>query len=139
MKRFIFTLIVVVSAISMNAQTIFDTWEQRNKKTNALECTVEIYEKDGKAYGKIIEFDQPDMVCTKCTGERKDKPVVGMDILSGLSKDDDEWSGGEILNPMNGKLYACYIKLVEPDKLKIKGHLRGISVVGVSVYWHRRK
>ena len=36
-----------------------------------------------------------------------------MDILSGLTKDDDEWNGGTILDPKNGKEYKCYIKLLD--------------------------
>ena len=46
--------------------------------------------------------------------------ILGMDILSGLEKDNDEWSGGKILDPKNGKEYKCYIKLLDKNTLKIR-------------------
>jgi len=61
-----------------------------------------------------------------------------MDILTGLSKDNDEWSGGKILDPRNGKIYKCYIKLVNKNKLKIRGYI-GVSLFGKTAYWHRSK
>ena len=46
-----------------------------------------------------------------------------MDIFSGLKKEDDEWSGGKILDPKNGKVYKCYIQLENENKLKIRGYI----------------
>jgi uncharacterized protein (DUF2147 family) len=100
-----------------------------------------VYEKNGKAYAKVVEIindERRDALCTACEGEKKDKPILGLNILSGLEKDDDEWSGGEILDPRNGKVYKCYIELVKANKLKIRGYI-GVALFGKTAYWERAK
>ena len=68
--------------------------------------------------------------------KEKDKPILGMDILSGLTKDDDEWNGGTILDPKNGKEYKCYIKLLDNNTLKLRGYI-GFSLIGRTALWKR--
>lgn len=140
MKKLVFLLILFIS-FSINAQTIFGVWESRNEDTNKVDSYVEVYEKDGKAYAKIIEItdkNRQDAVCDKCEGENKNKPILGMNILTGLKKDGKEWSGGTILDPRNGKVYKCYIKLANKNKLKIRGYI-GVSLFGKTAYWYRKK
>ena len=61
-----------------------------------------------------------------------------MNILTGLSKESDEWSGGKILDPKNGKEYKCYIKLEGNNKLKLRGYF-GFAAFGRTTYWYRKK
>ena len=75
-------------------------------------------------------------VCDLCEGENKGKKILGLNILEGLKKDGNKWSGGTILDPRNGKVYKCYIELINPHKLKIRGYI-GISLLGVTAYWER--
>lgn len=140
MKKLVSLLILFIS-FSINAQTIFGVWESRNEDTNKVDSYIEVYKKDGKAYAKIIEVtdkNRQDVVCDKCEGENKDKLILGMDILTGLKKDGKEWSGGTILDPRNGKVYKCYIKLANKNKLKIRGYI-GVSLFGKTAYWYRKK
>lgn len=139
-KIFVFLLLVMLS-VTVNAQTIFGKWENRDEETNKVDSVIEVYEKDGKAYAKIVEItdkNRQNAVCDKCKGKRKNQPILGMNILSGLKKDGKEWSGGKILDPKNGKEYKCYIKLVKDDKLKIRGYI-GFSLLGRTAYWFRKK
>lgn len=140
MKKTFLTLVLFILTFSINAQTIFGKWNSKNEKTDEIDCVIEVYEKDGKAFAKVAEImndEKRDALCTACEGEKKDKPVLGLDILTGLEKDDDdEWSGGEILDPRNGKVYKCYIKLVEPNKLKLRGYI-GVALFGKTAYWER--
>ncbi|WGH75494.1 DUF2147 domain-containing protein [Tenacibaculum tangerinum] len=141
MKKPFLTLLFTFVILSVNSQTIFGTWENRNEETNKVDSVIEVYEKDGKAYAKIIEItdkNRQDAICDKCEDANKNKPILGMNILTGLSKDGNEWSGGKILDPKNGKVYECFIKLVGENKLKVRGFL-GISLFGRTVYWHRKK
>ncbi|OSY87670.1 signal peptide protein [Tenacibaculum holothuriorum] len=141
MKKTIVTLMLLTTTVVMNAQTIFGKWENRDEDTGKVDSVIEVYEKDGKAYAKIVEIsnkDRQNAVCDKCTDDRKDQKILGMDILTGLSKDDDEWSGGEILDPKKGKIYSCFIKLKGKDKLKVRGYI-GAALFGRTVYWHRKK
>jgi len=139
MKKIILTFTVFLFTITINAQTIFGKWLSTNDDTGEVDSVIEMYQKNGKAYAKVIEIKDPNRqtaVCEKCEGPNKNKPILGLEILTGLEKDDDEWSGGEILDPRNGNVYKCYIKLVKPNKLKLRGYI-GFSLLGKTKYWMR--
>lgn len=141
MRKIFSTLLILSVCFSVNAQTIFGEWENRNEETGKVDSIIEVYKKDGKAYAKIVKVTDPNRqnaVCDKCEGDRKNERILGMDILTGLSKDGDEWSGGEILDARNGKVYKCFIKLRGKDKLKVRGYI-GAAIFGRTVYWHRKK
>ena len=79
----------------------------------------------------------PNPLCTKCPDGQKDQPIIGLTILSDLTQDGDEWSGGDILYPDNGKSYSCYIKLEEKGrKLHVRDYI-GFSLFGRTQIWHR--
>lgn len=138
-KKFIVIVFLFFNVLFANAQSIFGKWNTIDNETGKIESVVEIYKKDGKAFAKIIEIvnkEDRDRLCTKCTGKNKNTPILGMVIVSGLEQDDDEWSGGKILDPKNGKYYKCYIKLVTDNKLKLRGYI-GITLLGRTEYWYR--
>lgn len=139
MKKHILTLSFLLISISVCSQTIFGKWNSFDEETNKIESVIEVYEKDGKAYAKIIEITDPERqtaTCTECKGKRKNQRILGMDILTGLKKKKDEWSGGKILDPKNGKEYKCYIKLLDNNTLKLRGYI-GISLLGRTAIWKR--
>lgn len=138
MKKILFTLLFIAVTVSINSQTIFGKWNSRSD-AGVVDSVLEVYEKNGKAYAKVVEILNParkEALCVDCEGEFKDKPILGLDILSGLEKDDDEWSGGKIIDPRNGNTYKCYIKLVKHNKLKLRGYI-GLSLFGKTAYWER--
>lgn len=138
MKKIVFLLVICFSFASVEAQTVFGKWKTKDEN-GKVESIIEIYKKDGKAYAKVVEIlnpDDRDKVCKDCKGANKNKPVLGMVIMRGLKKDDDEWSGGKILDPKNGKEYSCYIKLVNNNKLKLRGYV-GFALAGRTEYWYR--
>ena len=140
MKKSLFILLFTISS-SISSQTIFGKWENRDEETNRVDSVIEVYKKNGKAFAKIVEItdkDRQKVLCDKCGGKRKNTPILGMNILTGLSKNDNEWSGGKILDPKNGKEYKCYIKLDNSNKLKIRGYI-GFAAFGRTTYWHRKK
>ena len=84
------------------------TWKTIDDETGKPKSFVQIYEYQGKYYGKIVKLinpSEPNPKCTKCTGAYKDKPIQGMTIMWNLKKDGEEYSGGQILDPNNGKTY----------------------------------
>ena len=117
-------------------------WKTIDDDTGKPKSIVEIWERGGKVYGKILSLfrepdEDPDPLCDKCEGHRKDKRVISMTILWGLSEDGDEWSGGQILDPDNGKIYKCYIEAQDGGrKLKVRGYI-GFSLLGRTQYWHK--
>ena len=141
MTKLVLTLVILIFTINTNAQSIFGKWENISEETGVVDSVIEVYEKEGKAYAKIIAITNPkdqNSVCDKCDGNNKDKAILGMNILTGLQKKGNEWSGGKILDPKNGKVYNCFIELKGADKLKVRGYL-GVSLFGRTVYWMRQK
>lgn len=117
-------------------------WKTIDDATGKAKSLIKVWEKDGAVYGtiiKLIDPSEPDPICDKCTGKLKDKAIVGMTIMRGLKKDGDEYSGGTILDPENGKTYKVLIQVVEGGKrLKVRGYI-GISLLGRTQHWVRVK
>ena len=71
-----------------------------------------IREVNGQYEGRIEKIfpkpgDEPNPKCDKCAGVRHEQPVIGMTILWDLTKQGDEYQGGQILDPENGKHLPC--------------------------------
>ena len=140
-KKFIILFCFLASMQLSFSQTIFGKWKTVDDETGKAKGIVEIYEKDGKIYGKIIEIFEVEhrtKKCTLCEGADANKPILGLVFIKGLTKDGTEFSGGKILDPKNGKSYKCYITLEKNDKLKVRGYI-GISLFGRTQYWCRVK
>ena len=122
------TTIVIFSLVSYS-QSVEGIWKTYNDETGKLESEVKLYKKNGKIYGKIIKLykvvnGEKNPVCDLCPGYRKNKPVVGLNIITGLSRDGSEWYADEsILDPNNGEIYDCKIWLVNKNKLAVRGYL----------------
>jgi uncharacterized protein (DUF2147 family) len=115
-------------------------WTTVDDDTGKPKSVVRIWEENGKLQGSIESLilapgEDPAPKCTKCEGERKDQPIVGMVILWGLARDGAEWSGGRILDPDNGSTYKCLMEPVEGGaKLKVRGYI-GLSIIGRTQVW----
>lgn len=132
MKNLILACFVALSSVSLMAQkaTCVGKWTTIDDKTGKKKSTVELYKHDSKLYGKIIYLypreGRPDnAVCEKCTDDRKDKLLVGLQIVRGLEWDGEVWHSGTIVDPENGKIYKTKMWIDEsaPDKLNVRGYL----------------
>lgn len=131
MRTILFGLFLVIG-LSSFAQTVEGTWMTIDDETKQKKSLVKIYKKDGKIYGKIIklyrkEGEDQDPSCTKCTDDRKDKKIIGMEIIRGLEydADDKEWGKGTIMDPAKGKIYKAKIWLMKdkPKFLQVRGYV----------------
>jgi uncharacterized protein (DUF2147 family) len=118
-------------------------WKTIDDKTKQPKSIVEITEVNGELQGKVLQVLQsdegPHPVCKECDGDRKDKPVEGMVIMWGVKQDGDEWDGGKILDPKNGKVYKVKLKTIENGaKLDVHGYI-GFSLIGRSQVWERQE
>lgn len=125
--KIIVLIISSVIAFQTNAQSIVGKWKTIDDETGKPKSIVEIFMKNGKAYGKIIKLfrepgEDPDPICDDCTDYRKDQKVIGMTIITDMVQEDDEWEDGEILDPKNGKVYDCRL-WVEDGKLMVRGYI----------------
>ena len=139
MSKFCVLLLFAFFSITVNSQTIVGKWKTIDDKTGEAKSVVEVFSQSGKIYAKVVEvFDltHKNSLCQKCSGDDKNKPILGLTIIKGLSKDGSEYNSGEILDPKNGKLYKCALSLESKDKLKVRGYI-GFSLLGRTQYWHR--
>ncbi len=119
MERMILSFALAMIAWVGYAQDIKGKW-----LTEAGDAQVEIYESNGKMNGKIVWLEKgPDTKDVHNKDEKlRSRKLMGVNILSGLTKKEDKWEGGRIYNPKNGKNYKCAIWL-DGDKLKVRGYI----------------
>jgi len=100
---------------------------------------VETYVEHGILFGKVTGARPgraPDSVCTKCPGELKNKRIMGMVVIRNFHPEGDDWVGGTLVDPENGKEYKGKMWAVGNDKLSMRGFV-GISLFGRSATWIR--
>jgi uncharacterized protein (DUF2147 family) len=117
----------------------WDTISDRDGRPTAV---IEIREVNGEYQGIVrallVAATAEDSVCGRCDGQLKGARVVGMTVLWGLKPDGHGWSGGEILDPENGKTYRAKMNLADNGaKLIVRGYI-GWSLFGRSQTWVRR-
>ena len=119
-------------SISIQAQTSpVGLWKSIDDKTGEAKSHIEIYEANGKYFGKIVKLlrKEPDTICEKCPGNKKNKKLVGMVIIEDLETKDEHWKNGSILDPESGKEYGCSIWFEDgnADELQVRGkHWTGL-------------
>ncbi len=139
MKQLFTLLFFITMMTSMQSQSIIGKWKTIDDATGEAKSIVEVFSKSGKIYAKVVDILDPatkNNLCKQCSGDDKNKPILGLTIIKGLSKDGSEYNSGEILDPKNGKLYKCALTLESKDKLKVRGYI-GFSLLGRTQYWHR--
>ncbi len=138
-------LLVIVwptSDLSAQAVSAEGLWKTISDRTGKATSIVKIWIENDKLFGKVDRLfrkpgQDPNPICTKCSGARKDQPIKGLTILWELTRDEDEWNGGYILDPDNGETYRCIVKVGENgDQLHVRGYI-GFSLFGRTQVWHR--
>ncbi len=95
MKGIIAMLAIFISVTAFG-QSCIGKWVTIDDKTNKKKSIVELYRKDGKLYGKIKylyprEGREPNAKCKECTDDRKNKPLLGLQLVRGLKWDGSQW------------------------------------------------
>lgn len=137
MKNLIYLLFFGIHSL-INAQEITGKWTTYDDNTHEKKAIIEIYKSNNSYFGKIIKSytSSADKLCNKCKGTKQNKPIIGLVIIEDLKKQNNLYEEGTILDPENGKVYNCYIELIEKDKLKVRGFI-GFSLLGRTQYWKR--
>lgn len=134
----------VLIASSAFAQPISPSglWKTIDDETGKPKALVRIREVNGEMRGTIEKLfrpagDEQSPVCEKCEGELKGKPIIGMTILSGMKPDGDDFSGGQIIDPSNGKTYKSKMAMSSDGKtLAVRGYI-GLPMLGRTQTWQR--
>lgn len=122
-----------------HGQNITGKWRTFDDKTQEKKAIIEIYKDRDLYFARIVEsfVGQESTLCETCKGTRKGKPIIGLIIIEDLKKDGDAFTGGTILDPENGEVYKCHLKLMDNGTLKVRGYL-GLPLFGRTQYWMRK-
>lgn len=138
MKSIVLLILILFFQIGFS-QSVLGKWKTVDDITGKEKGIVEIFEKNGKIFGKIIEIFEKEhryRKCEKCDGDNKNKPYLGLIIINDLKKNGSCYDGGKVLDPKIGKNYRCKIYLDGNDKLIVRGYI-GIPLIGRSQTWFR--
>ncbi|WP_018612129.1 DUF2147 domain-containing protein [Segetibacter koreensis] len=135
MKKIAFLFIFVFSAYQLfaafNADAILGVWANSTNKGH-----IQIYKNNGKYYGKIIWLKHPydktgsPKVDFKNPDENvRNNKLLGLIMLRDFIFDNEEWKGGKIYNPQDGKEYKSSIKLTDQKTMSVRGYI-GFSFFG---------
>jgi uncharacterized protein (DUF2147 family) len=117
-------------------------WETISDTDGKAKSHVRITEVNGELIGVVETILDPTHAgrrCERCSDERKDQLILGMTILRHAHRDDNGalYIGGRILDPENGKVYACRLSVVDHGAhLHVRGYI-GIPLFGRTQTWNR--
>jgi len=124
--------------LSEKLQNAIGHWQVMNSDGTAG-GKVDTYLENGKLFGRVTEVRPgrtPKDVCDKCSGEFKNQLILGMVNMREFHAEGDDWVGGTVVDPENGKQYKGKIWAVDKDTLRMRGFI-GISLLGRTETWTR--
>lgn len=133
-----FLLVFTLVQAQQNKGLPLGIWANADK-----EARFQIYKCGEKLCGKIIWLKEPLLngkpkIDSKNPDEKKrEQPILGMVFLKSFEQvGENKWDNGTIYDPQSGKTYSCYMKMLDKNKMEVKGYI-GIALVGRSQIWTR--
>lgn len=129
LSKLILLGVLLILPCTMQSQSVFGKWKTIDDRTGKPKAIIDIYKKEGLMYGhvvKILEEGKENALCTKCDGELKDQPVLGMTIIEAAKENEDgEWKGKKLFDPQQAMTFRCKIWLnpENSNELKVRGYL----------------
>jgi uncharacterized protein (DUF2147 family) len=117
-------------------QDISGAWRMVDDKGSEI-ALVKILSKNGVYRARVNSFGPASRitVCNACSGNKRGRSLLDIDIFWDLQLQNGEYDNGVILDPESGKEYAL---TVDPkgDRLEVRGYI-GVPLFGQSQYWIR--
>ena len=137
---------IACASLTTFAASIEGYWKSIEERTGEQLSIVEIRKgNDGRYHGKIV-YRYPNSHgialtnCTKCPAPNTNKPILGLEILSGFREDPvkaDAYIDGQVLEPTSGRIYKGKAVVTgEGKRLRMRGYM-GVSALGRTVVWLR--
>lgn len=119
MKKILILMMMLLARPVWADDGVTGYWTTIDDETNTAKSVVQVYEYQGKVYGRVVELFKN----KQAVAELPDKPLIkGLDIIWDMEKKGDKYTGGEILDPKTGKVYGCDMWR-DGDKLMVKGKI----------------
>ena len=143
MKTLAVVAVMLLAGLTAHAQSkaddILGVWWNAEKTSK-----IEVYKNGDKFFGKIIHLEEPNDASGKPKVDKdnpeaklRNRPLKGLVILNGLKHDGGaDYTDGQIYDPKSGKTYSANAKLVNKNKLDLRGYV-GISLIGRTSTWTR--
>lgn len=128
--------------LAQNTDPALGIWKTIDDKTNQALSLIKIDLVNGMLEGTVIKTfpppgETPLLYCNLCKDERKDKPIIGMKIMTDLKRDQPGvWSGGKILDPKEGEVYKVKITTEDGKKMDVRGYI-GFPLLGRTQVWYK--
>ena len=138
-------MLCVAPALALaNDATPVGLWKNIDDETGKPKALIRITENNGVLQGQIEKLfrdpsEDPAPKCEKCDGARKDQPIIGMVILTGLKKDGNEFTGGEIVDPKSGTVYKSKLSVSDGGKKISMRAYKGVPMLGRTQTWLREE
>jgi uncharacterized protein (DUF2147 family) len=143
MKTWIATTLLAFAGTVLAQSTPVGVWKTIDDKTGTERAQIRITDSSGVLSGRIEKLLAPDAkqdgVCDKCEDDRKDQPMIGLEVVRGVKKSDDAnlWDGGTILDAKDGKVYKVRMEPIDGGKkLEVRGYV-GLPLLGRTQTWIR--
>ena len=127
-------LLLSSAAVALAQMSPVGTWNTIDDETKEIKSEVQIVDNAGVLSGKVTKLlrkgAKQDAICDKCTDDRKDKPVLGLEIIRGAKKADGKevWEDGKIIDPEKGANYSLRLTPIDGGKkLEVRGSVFGIG------------
>ncbi|OTG95191.1 MULTISPECIES: DUF2147 domain-containing protein [unclassified Acinetobacter] len=144
MKTIFGIICIVLFSSSAIAENIVGTWRYMDDKTGEAKGLVKIEQQANGTYaGTALKATPragyiPKEFCTNCPAPYTNKPIIGMQVISGLQTEDQmNYTNGKIIDPVSGKVYRLKGRIsANGKKLFLRGYM-GVSAVGRNQTWLR--
>jgi uncharacterized protein (DUF2147 family) len=126
MYKIILPLVFILCTQLTKAQNqIVGKWTSEDKKG-----VIEVFEQNGQYFGKLTTIKTPNdenglpkKDAKNPSPALRNQALLNLVILKNFQYSDNQWSGGTIYDPNNGKTYTCKMWLTDNNTLKIRGYL----------------
>lgn len=128
MRKGIIVLCCLLITFAASAQEVYGKWKTIDDETNEPKSIVEFKEENGVLTGTIVSLfrephEEQNPVCDDCSGEKKNQPIIGLTIVENMRRDGNEYNGGTITDPEDGKVYTCKLWMGDDGTLKVRGYI----------------
>ena len=134
--RFLGALALLLFALPAVAQSPVGVWRTVDDEDGEPKSHIEIYEEGGMLHGRVLTLLPEGRVCEDCAEGYDNSDLRGVVLLRDMEPNGDEWSGGSITDPKNGRTYRAKMSLDGPNRLRVRGFV-GFSLLGRTQVWER--